>query len=214
MSNDKPKAEILSYDEFVVAVELSTGVCNQLQQAAAALKKTANPLHMQVFWVPPNFAHISLLYTVRIREDLQAGVTEALRGAVAEFEPFSVKVRGLSLHEEDDGEGGQKVKAIWARVTDADGLGDLRDRMRDSLADLNVQLDDLEFSPHVPIALVDQFRNTREFNSAFVEWQDQDFGEVPVQALLLKKSNPRQGTVSQPFSVVANLSLKQDGGEE
>ncbi len=214
MSNDKAKTDILSYDEFVVSVDLSTGVSNQLQQAAAALKKTTNPLHMQVFWVPANFAHISLLYTVRIREDLQAGIIEALRGAVADVEPFKVNVRGLSLHEQEDGEGGQRVKAIWARVTEADGLLDLRARMRAALADMNVQLDDLEFTPHVAVALVDQFRNTREFNSAFVEWQDQEFGEISVQSLLVKKSNPKAGTVSQPFSVAANLSLKQEQGEE
>lgn len=214
MSTDKPQADIFSYDEFVVSVDLSTDVCNQLQQAAAALKKTTNPLHMQVFWVPPNLAHISLLYTVRVREDLQAGVVDALRMAVEEVEPFKVRIRGLALHEETDGEGGQRVKALWARVVEGEGLADLRTGMRASLADLNVQLDELDYTPHVPIALVDQFRNTREFNSAFVEWQDQDFGEVPVRAVLVKKANPREGTVSQPFSVVANLSFKQDRGEE
>jgi len=194
----------------VAAVELSTPVCSELTRAGAAIKKTTNPLHMQMFWIPPNIAHVSVLHTGRVREDMVALVAEALEKVVSETEPFALKVLGLRLYEEGEEGREKRLRAIWAGIEDSQPLLELRGRLVESLADFELQVDPDPYEPHVPLALVDQFRNTREFNSAFVEWQDRAFGEVRVEALLFKKANPTEGTTDEPFSTVNTLCLKQE----
>lgn len=208
MVKAQPEA-LLSYEELVVAVDLPASVCKELTNAALALRKVTNPLHLQVFWVPANVAHIAVLNTGRVRVDLQNVVSDAMREAVAGFGDFKVNLKGLVLRkEEGDGEDAP-VKALWVGVQPVEQLTELRARLSRSLSELDIDVDVSPYRPHVVLALMDQFRNTREFSSAFVEWQDKDFGEVPVHSLLVKSVTPRKGTTDRPFSVLANLPLRK-----
>jgi 2'-5' RNA ligase len=196
----------MGYEELVIAVDLPTAVCNGVAQAQAALKRASNPLHMQWFWVPPNIAHVAVLYTGRVREDLVGQAVDAFRAATAQVEPFSLRLKGLKLYEEG-AETQQEVKGIWAMVENTEPLQQLRDKLFEAVINLDLEIDDLPFYPHVTVALADQFRNTREFSAAWMEWQGKDFGDVAVQALLAKRTDPHQGSVDRPFAVVAHLPL-------
>jgi len=199
---------LFSYEELVCAVDLPTGVCKALTQAVLSLRKVTNPLHQQVFWIPANVAHVGVLNTGRVRTDLQDLVADAMRGAVSGFGAFKLRLKGLKLRRgAGDGEEAP-VEAIWVGVEPTEQLVELRGKLQQALAELDVDADTSAYEPHVPLALMDQFRSTREFGSAFVEWQDKDFGEVPVHSLLLKSVTPKKGTSQRPFSVLANLPFK------
>ena len=207
--NEKSGADkLFVYEELVVAVDLPAGVCNELSQASMALKKTCSPLHMHVFWIPASIVHLSLVYSARLRTDLREAFMDVVRTVARQTGPFTVNIKGVRLHEEEGKDGTVAVKAIWAGVEDDGAFAALRQRLRDALVEWDMQLDDLEFTPHVVLALADQFRNTREFTSAFVEWQDRSFGEVRVDGLVVKVAEPKPGVAEGPFEVVGNAALQ------
>ena len=208
MSDNNAADKLFDYEELVVAIDLPSSACNELAQAALALKKTCSPLHMHIFWIPANIVHISMLYTARLRTDLREAFIEAVQEVARETGPFTVALKGVQLYEEAGSEGAAVVKALWAGVEDDGALGALRTRLQEALGDWDLQLDDLEFRPHAVLALVDQFRNTREFNSAFVEWQDKLFGEVRIDSLAVKVAQPRSGSIDGPFEVVGTALLE------
>lgn len=211
MSSNSAETGVLKYEDVVVAVDLSTAVAGELGKASTALRRTVNPLQMQVFWVPPTAVHVSLLYTARVREDLLPLVVDAVRLVAREAAPFSIRVKGLKLREEAGAQGEAVVKAIWANVTDgAEQLAALREKLKTSLAELDVETDAVTFLPHVPLGLLDQYRAAREFGSSFVEWQEKDFGSVPVNGLQVKRATPVSGG-EKPFGVLADVPLGPGG---
>ncbi|MBM4353595.1 MAG: 2'-5' RNA ligase family protein [Deltaproteobacteria bacterium] len=196
---------LLPYEELVVAIPLPAAVCTRLGQAAAALRKTVNPVQMQLFWIPPTAAHISLLYSPRIRQDLVPAVVDLMKGAVAGCAPVAVHVQGLELHQEAGDGGTEAVTAIWARVSGGDEIVALQARLAEVLGEIDAGFAPPRVRLHVPVALADEFRNTREFASAFVEWQDYDFGEVAVGKLEVLGANPRGGDKDRPFTTIETL---------
>jgi len=198
--------EALPYEEMVVSVEIPAPVAARLSQAAGALRKAVNPVQMRLFWVPPTVAHISLLYTPRIRTDLVPTIIELMKGAVSGTAPVTLRVQGLELHQEPvEGQAADAVNAIWARVAGAEGLAALQTRLADMVAEIDAGFSPADIRLHVPVALADEFGNTREFASAFVEWQDYDFGEVAVDRLSVLRANPRQGDKDRPFVTIDTL---------
>jgi len=184
-------------------------VCGELTQAGTALKKIVNPLHMQVFWIPASISHVSLVNTGRIRTDLVPMVIDAVRSVLAETEPFTLSVKGMKLCEVEKGDE-LFVRSIWALVEESSPLADLRARVLEVFEEMDIQANRGDYEPHVPLALVDDFRNTREFSSAFVEWQDHGFGDIQVAALLIKKAETGEGSGGRPFAVLANLPFKSN----
>ncbi len=205
MNEQSSVKDLLPYEELVVAVELPSAVAARLGQAAGALRKTVNPVQMRIFWIPPTVSHISLLYTPRIRTDMVPTMLELMKGAVAGTAPVTLRIRGLELHQEA-GEGEpESVNAIWARVVGAEALSGLQSSLADVVGEIDAGFAPPDIRLHVPVALADEFNNTREFASAFVEWQDYDFGEVVVNQLAVLRANPRQGDKDRPFVAIDTL---------
>lgn len=209
------KDNLFGYEEVVLTIEVPTTVCGGLAEVASALKRVANPQQMQLFWVPPTIAHIAVLHTGRVREDLVGVLVDAWGPVLASTEPFALSAAGLKFYEEGEphiGEGeGESVRAIWACLEGTEPLLELRERLVAALADLDVQVDTEAFEPHIPLALADSFRNSREFNAAFVERQETQFGEIQVSAMSVKVANPVEGTLDSPFTLKTSLPL---GSEE
>ncbi len=209
---ENEKGDLFEYEEVVLTIEVPTAVCGGLAEVASALKRVASPQQMQLFWIPPTITHISVLHTGRVREDLVSTLVDAWTPVLAAAEPFTLSARGLKLYEEGDSQPeGESVRAIWARVDVSEPLAELRNRLVAALDDLDVDVDSEAFEPHIPLALVDSFRNSREFSSAFVEQQETEFGEIPVSTMSVKVANPVEGTLDSPFTLKTSLPM---GSEE
>ncbi len=203
---EKPVSEgLFKYEEVVVTVELPTAVCRQLTEAAVALRKVTGT-QASIFWIPTTVTHLSLLFTGRVREDLVSVLVGAWQPVVAAIPAFTLRAKGLQLYREGEGES-EVTKAIWAGVETSDELLALRQKLVETLETLEVQVAVEVFDPHVPLALADEFRNTREFSTVFSQWQMKDFGEIPVAALTVKVANPVQGDLDAPFTLKGTLPL-------
>ena len=209
--NEKTVEPVFSYEELMVNVDLPTVLVQEMSAASGALQRATNPLQMDMFWIKPTLAHVTLLYTARVREDLIPLVQEAVAEVCALTEPFTVRAKGVKMHEESRPNDESVVRGVWVLLEPADPLKELRSRLQKSLETLDIDVDYLEFVPHIPLALTENFKNTREFQTVVNDWQERDFGEVPVRALLLKKTVPNQSNVEMPFSVVANIRLGKAG---
>lgn len=207
--------DLFNYEEVVLTIAVPTTVCGGLAEAASALKRVTNPQQMQLFWIPPTVTHIAVLHTGRVREDLVSALEDAWRPVLAAAVPFSIAARGLKLYEESEAQvaeaDGAAIRALWVRLDDTEPLLELREKLVAALEDLDVEVDAEAFEPHIPLALADSFRNSREFNSAFVERQETEFGEINVSAMTVKVANPVEGTLDSPFTLRARLPL---GSEE
>ncbi len=209
---DSEKDKLFEYEEVVLTIEVPTAVCGGLAETASALKRVVNPQQMQLFWVPATITHIAVLHTGRVREDLVTVLVEAWRSVLETVEPFALTARGLKLHEDDESlPDGESVRAIWARLDVSEALGELREKLVGALSALDVEVDTGAFEPHIPIALADSFRNSREFSSVFAEQQETEFGEISVSSMAVKVANPVEGTLDSPFTLKSSLPL---GGVE
>lgn len=209
--NDKNIEPVFAYEELMVNIDLPTAVSQEISAASAALQRATNPLQMDMFWIRPTLAHVTLLYTARVREDLISVVRDKVAELCSGLEPFSVRAKGLKLHEESRPNDESVVRGVWVLLEPAEPLLELRGNLQKALSGIDIDVDYLDFVPHIPLALTDNFKTTREFQSVVNDWQDKDFGEVSVRALLLKKTVPNQSNVEMPFSVVANIQLGKAG---
>ena len=206
MTAKSAKTKLFQYEELVLCVDLPTSVSNEVTKAGGALMKSVSPAHMQIFWIPADIAHVAVLHTGRVREDLVGQVKEIWQMVLQETSPFTMKAAGSQLYQEGEGEEAI-VRAIWISLLEVEPLLELREKLISALADLDVNVVTEAYEPHIPLALVEDFRNSREFNSAFVEWQEHDFGEIPVTAMLVKQVNVADASTERPFQVLGNLPL-------
>lgn len=207
MSPNQTNRKIFDYVELAVVVDLPEGVANQLSEAVTALSRTVGGSSNQVFWVPPRLAHVALAYTGEVREDLVPLVSEAVQSALTDVAPFRMRARGLV--QVTEGEGAEpELVALWVAIEGAQPAVAVGEALKKTLGELDVHHDVLECKPHIPLALLDGFRVSREFAAAYSEWESRDFGEVPVQSVLLKKTNPLGADPRHPFEVLAHFRLK------
>ncbi len=209
--DDKTLQPVFTYEELMVNIDLPTAVAQEVGAASAALQRATNPLQMDMFWVKPALAHITLLYTARVREDLFGVVRDKVAEVCAQTEPFSIRAKGLKLHEESRPNDESVVRGVWILLEPGEPLRELRVLLQKALAEMDIDVDYLEFVPHIPLALTDNFKSTREFLSVVNDWSERDFGEVSVRSLLLKKTIPNPSNVEMPFSVIANVPMGKSG---
>lgn len=209
--NEKTAEPVFTYEELMVNIDLPTAVAQEVGLASAALQRATNPLQMDMFWVKPTQAHVTLLYTARVREDLFGVVKDKVAEVCSSTDVFAFRAKGLKLHEESRPNDESVVRGVWILLEPAESLRELRIRLQKALSEMDIDVDYLDFVPHIPLALTDNFKPTREFMTVVNDWADRDFGEISVRALLLKKTIPNPSNVEMPFTVIANVPVGKSG---
>jgi 2'-5' RNA ligase len=142
--------------------------------------------------------HITLKFLGDIPEENVPAIENAIREAVAGIKSFRMRMKGAGAFPNLS-----RISVIWAGLEGADKLTVIAERLEKSLKPLGFEPEKRKFSPHVTVARTRHSPNLKELAEVILDWEQGDFGEVPVDRIILKKSVLRpEGPVYSDVSVV------------
>ena len=130
-----------------IAVELSSGLKNELAALETQLKKASPPV---VKWVDPNSIHVTLKFLGEISEDsideLMLAIEEAVQGTM----PFQLEVRGVGAFP-----GLDRPQVLWVGVKgELEKITQLQKKIESNTEQLGFPRESRVFSPHLTLGRV------------------------------------------------------------
>jgi 2'-5' RNA ligase len=164
-----------------VAIELTEDCRQNLLNAIQSLQ----PIAGGIKWSGPPQLHLTIKFIGEIPEEAVPDAEEALAQAAAEVEPFSMQVSGLSGFPPKG-----VPRVLFAAVQEDSGaLGELQSRVENVLeTSLGVEPEDRKFIPHVTLGRVKKKGFCPPLDKLQDQLQETDFGTVPVNNMVLIKS--------------------------
>jgi 2'-5' RNA ligase len=146
--------------------------------------------------VDPEIIHLTLQFLGEISPEYVRMVSEQLSSII--FRPFTARLRGVGFFP-----GGGRINVVWVGVEEPEGiLHQVQREVSSRLSKLGLR-PDKEFKPHVTIYRVKSVRNKPSVLSLLERLKEQEFGEVYVDKLKLKKSTlTPQGPIYEDLLVV------------
>jgi len=133
--------------------------------------------------VRPEQLHITLKFLGDTEEGAVDEILSGMRSSAAGIEPFSMKMVGMGAFPSLS-----NIRVVWAGIEDGKLLGEISNRLDDSLRALGFERDRKGFVPHLTLARTRSPRNLANVQEIIKANAATDFGEYPVERILLKKS--------------------------
>ncbi len=165
-----------------VAIELTESCRHKLAEAVRKLRAAAG----EVRWVKAETAHLTLKFIGELPErDLPEAIS-ALSAAAADSEPFRFRVEGISGFPPTD-----RPRVIHVPVHESSGaLQRLAEAVERGLFEaIGLAQERRSFKPHITLGRVKERRNCPSLEEIAALVPDADFGEVPVDGIVLVKSD-------------------------
>ncbi|UCD92932.1 MAG: RNA 2',3'-cyclic phosphodiesterase [Methanobacteriota archaeon] len=161
----------------------------KMVQFHSSLRETGSPLKL----VDLQNLHLTLKFLGNTEDDLVPKITEIMEESIRGMAPFSVEFRGTGAFPSL-----KHMKVVWVGVRNIENLRTMAEYMNDELAGLGFKREKRKFSPHLTLARVKGARNKDRLADAIRSWGDEDFGDLLVDGLRLKKSvlSPKGPTYS------------------
>jgi 2'-5' RNA ligase len=181
----------LTFRAFI-AVEAKSSP--RLEEFSKAVKGSGAMLKM----VDLGHIHITLKFLGDTDEALIPEIESIMKSAATGIPPFTMTVKGSGAFPNL-----KRISVVWAGLEGAEPLGTVAARLEHGLEPLGFPPEKRKFSPHVTVARVKGGRNIRELAEIVKDWEMGEFGQVPVDRIILKKSvlTP-QGPVYSDVAVV------------
>lgn len=143
--------------------------------------------------------HITLRFIGEVDEALVGDVIKALE-RVSNYKKFFIRFKGVGAFPSVG-----RPRVVWLGVTEGvNQLKIIRDCVEVGLRRLGLRPEREEFTPHLTLARVKEFRPSRCLSEFFTEFSDVDVGTSPVTKVKLKKSTltPKGPIYSDLFKAV------------
>ena len=150
-------------------------------------------------------AHLTLHFLGGVEESRVKGLESRLSATLAGIKGFEVSVKGVGAFPSLS-----RARVLWAGIDDKGGrLLLLHQRLGGTLSEAGFQLEDRAFSPHLSLA-----RNRRqptgderaELQGWLSRWRDYLFGRLPVETVLLMRSQLGAGPAK--YTIVKRFRLE------
>lgn len=136
-----------------------------------------------------NKLHLTIAFIGEKPEDWKDKIVEIIKNAVFEIPAFSITPAYIDgfpdLHH---------AHTFWVGIKgDIDKLFILRERIKDGLEHLGLEVDDRRYLPHIAIAKVDNLTLLPFQEAQFEKIMDKSFNPIKVSCLKLFESIPEEG---------------------
>ena len=185
-----------------IAVELPSGLKNELAELETQLKKASPPV---VKWVEPNSIHVTLKFLGEISEDsieeLMLAIEETAQGIL----PFQLEVRGVGAFPNLE-----RPQVLWTGVKgELEKIAQLQKRIESNTEQLGSPRESRAFSPHLTLGRVRDEAGPNERRRLGKLLADTTFTalhNVDVDAVNLMKSQLTPGGAI--YSCIGSVKLK------
>ena len=164
---------------FRAFIAIEVPVSSELENYSRAIKDTGAFLKI----VNLTNVHITLKFLGDTEETLVPEIEEVIREAITDVQPFTMELKGAGAFPNLN-----RISVIWAGMENADALGEIARKINAGLEVLGFQPEKRKFSPHVTIARVKSSKNKDKLVEVIEQFRNTEFGEVPVNKIILKKS--------------------------
>jgi 2'-5' RNA ligase len=185
-----------------IAVELPSGLKNELAELETQLKKASPPV---VKWVEPNSIHVTLKFLGEISEDsieeLMLAIEETAQGIL----PFQLEVRGVGAFPNLE-----RPQVLWTGVKgELEKIAQLQKRIESNTEQLGSPRESRAFSPHLTLGRVRDEAGPNERRRLGKLLADTTFTalhNIDVDAVNLMKSQLTPGGAI--YSCIGSVKLK------
>jgi 2'-5' RNA ligase len=133
--------------------------------------------------VKPELLHVTLKFLGDTEENLTDELLARVENAAKNIEPFTIRLRGMGAFPSMS-----NIRVVWVGIEDGRLLGEIASRLDSSLVDLGFERDRKGFVPHLTIARARSGRNMANVQEILRQNAASDYGEYPIDRILLKKS--------------------------
>jgi len=183
----------LKFRAFIAAdihpSERLLGVFRELAQSRADLKI-----------VKPGLLHVTLKFLGDTEESLADEISARIRESTEGVNRFKIRLQGMGAFPSMS-----NIRVVWVGIDDGKLLGEIAQRLDSRLSDLGFERDKKGFVPHITLARTRTPRNIANVQEILRTNAASDYGEYPVDSILLKKSV--LGPHGPTYSVVRELPL-------
>lgn len=165
-----------------MAVHLDAATRAAVASAAAELRARAGDL--AVSWVAPDNFHVTVKFLGGVDAGKVPAFVTALESAAGRYRPFTLAISGLGAYPSTT-----RPRVLWAGITaGSEALAALAGDVDEALAMLGIERETRAFSGHVTIGRVRDPGRSPALTKALTAGAARSFGEVPVAAIALMRS--------------------------
>ncbi|MEM0449430.1 MAG: RNA 2',3'-cyclic phosphodiesterase [Methanomassiliicoccales archaeon] len=133
--------------------------------------------------VEPSTLHITLKFLGDTEERLSPTISDIMREAVYEIEPFEVEISGGGAFPEKG-----PARVIWAGIQGGNSLQIIARRLEEKCAALGFPREDRGFKAHLTLARIKDPRASKQAREVVEKISCSHFGKKKVEEIVLKKS--------------------------
>jgi 2'-5' RNA ligase len=133
--------------------------------------------------VKPQQLHVTLKFLGDTDEGLVDEILSNVRAAAAGVRPFTMRLVGMGAFPSLS-----NIRVVWVGIEDGKPLDGIAKGLDESLRELGFERDKKGFVPHLTLARTRSPRNIANVQEIVRNNAATDYGEYPVEKILLKKS--------------------------
>jgi len=175
-----------------LAIELPKPILRKIEEVQGDLRLT----HADVRWVSPEKIHLTLKFFGNIEESRIDPIFKSIEESVQNTLPFSLKVRGVGAFPQL-----KNPRVIWmGLVNGREVLISLQKQIEAQLEKIGFQPEDRPFHPHLTLGRMKSSRGKDELVGRMEKHKEEEFGDLPVEKVVLFKSDLRpSGPIYTPL---------------
>jgi 2'-5' RNA ligase len=183
-----------------LAIELPKPILRKIEEVQGDLRLT----RADVRWVSPEKIHLTLKFFGNIEESRIDPIFKSIEESVQNALPFSLKVRGVGAFPQM-----KNPRVIWmGLVNGSEALISLQKQIEDQLEKIGFQPEGRPFHPHLTLGRMKSSRGKNELVGRMEKHKEEEFGDLPVERVVLFKSDLRpSGPIYTPLG-----DMKLGGG--
>jgi 2'-5' RNA ligase len=164
---------------FRAFISIDVEPSEQMRNFHQVLKET----NAQVKLVDLENTHLTVKFLGNTSENHVPEIVKFMDASVEGMEPFSLSFKGTGAFPSLN-----HMKVVWIGVGNTDSMRSISEFLNDELTVLGYKKEKRRFSPHLTLGRVKGGRNKDQLAQAIKDWMNQDFGEMEVTSIRLKKS--------------------------
>ena len=166
-----------------LAIELPKTILKRIEEVQEDLRLS----RADVRWVSPGKIHLSLKFFGNIDESKIESIVQAIERPVSVTPPFSLKVRGLGAFPYP-----KNPRVIWMGLAEGrEDLTSFQRQVEEELEKIGFERENRPFQPHLTLGRSNSSRGRDELIGMMEKYREGEFGEVPVEKVVLFKSDLR-----------------------
>lgn len=146
-------------------------------------------------WVDQNNIHITLAFPGNTGEEKLIEISSVLEKKCGGFGRFEIKIRGAGVFRNLS-----DPRVIWTGIEPSEKLDQLNMLIKNSLAEVEVRLEDRPFRPHLTLGRIKNLKPENSLGKLIDKFKETDLQTVPVNEVVLYESILRQqGPLYKPL---------------